>query len=232
MPQMLVGELILDRGLYPRSRESNSHIMELAQALRAGAVFPAVIIDRASRKIVDGVHRTEAARRVHGELALVEVEEREYESDAALFLAAVELNSRHGLRLTPFDQAKVITMSKDLQIDGGLLSQAMSVLADRVQRIESRKTAFADGKQVPIKGIAAHLRGSQLNPAQAASQRQAAGVSVPFLCRQLVLAMENQLVDTASVGTMVRLRELHDLLGSFLAVHVPLQVEETVPEAR
>ena len=99
----LVSGLVLDRELSPRERLGSNHVRQLAEALRAGATFPPIVVQRGTSRVVDGFHRVEAHRRVYGREALVEVVEKEYVDDGELFLDAVRLNAAHGSRLAPYD---------------------------------------------------------------------------------------------------------------------------------
>ncbi|WP_432158847.1 ParB N-terminal domain-containing protein [Streptomyces sp. bgisy153] len=80
------------------SGENEEHIRHLAQC---EAPLPPIIVHRATRRVIDGVHRLRAARlngRTHIDVQFFDGDAKE------AFLLAVERNARHGLPLTRADR--------------------------------------------------------------------------------------------------------------------------------
>jgi len=120
-----VDEIELDNDIYPRTRMSRKHIESYVEALKAGAIFPPIEIqkirikkDDGSNEVktisLDGMHRLDAYRE-YNKLAGVEpVKEIEAEfwkdeildkdeNLVDLMVRAAELNTKHGLRLSQGD---------------------------------------------------------------------------------------------------------------------------------
>lgn len=57
------------------------------------------MIEKKSKRIVDGFHRHRVYSRLYGVDHEVEVVEKTYKNDAALFLDAARYNSAHGLKM-------------------------------------------------------------------------------------------------------------------------------------
>lgn len=78
----------------PRTATDHGHVRALSEA---GDALPPIIIDRATLRVVDGMHRLRAAQRRSAET----IAARYFDGDeSAAFVLAVKLNSEHGLPLT------------------------------------------------------------------------------------------------------------------------------------
>lgn len=90
-----------------------STVAEYADAMEAGAIFPAVVLfhDGTAYFVGDGFHRVEAARQAGRGTILAEVREGSHR-DA--ILAAAGANATHGLRRTNADKRRAVeTLLKD-----------------------------------------------------------------------------------------------------------------------
>jgi hypothetical protein len=103
--------LTLDAELQCRAKGTNkATVAEYAEALRAGAVFPAIVVFRDAKGAVllaDGWHRVEAAR----EAGLTELpaDIREGGRKEALLFSAAS-NATHGLRRTNSDKRRAVML--------------------------------------------------------------------------------------------------------------------------
>jgi len=107
MTQLPVSQFRLDGGTQPRAQLDMLVIHEYAEAMRAGAQFPAVeaVYDGADYWLWDGYHRIEAAKSVWGPVIAVDVNVRQGTRRDAV-LASVEANATHGLRRTNADKRR------------------------------------------------------------------------------------------------------------------------------
>lgn len=122
--------LVLDWGLYPRHEVDGSHVMDLVRALEAGESIPPVIACETTGKVVDGFHRCKANERAFGAEAEVDVEWRQYENEAEMFLDSVRLNARHGQKLTKVDMTRCLLKAGDLHIDPEIIVGALAVTSE------------------------------------------------------------------------------------------------------
>lgn len=60
MRSLNTAELILDYGLYPRHSIDSQHVSYMVESIRAGVALPPVVIDKKSKRVVDGFHRVTA----------------------------------------------------------------------------------------------------------------------------------------------------------------------------
>jgi hypothetical protein len=98
-----------------------------AEAMQAGAVFPAIVVFRdadGEHHLADGHHRVEAARRVG--LAEIDADIRKGDRAAALW-HAVGANARHGLPLTPADRRAAVALALKTWPDKSLQQIAAQV---------------------------------------------------------------------------------------------------------
>jgi len=98
-------DLVLDRALNPRLHGVDQDVVEFYAGIFADVVWPPILVDRATRKLLDGWHRVEAAKRAGiYSLAVQWVEAKEEE----LFALAVKANLGHGIRLSREERFKAI----------------------------------------------------------------------------------------------------------------------------
>ena len=108
--ELSLTSLKINGGTQPREAISDETVLEYAEALRDGAVFPPVVVvrDGANLWLVDGFHRFHAHRRCGRETIAADVREGTLR-DAVLH--SLSANVEHGLRRSNADKRKaVLTM--------------------------------------------------------------------------------------------------------------------------
>jgi hypothetical protein len=229
--QMCAGsELILDHQLYPRCRINDAYVTELAEALQAGATFPPLLVDKKTRKIIDGAHRFLAYQRVYGDSAQVPVNWANCNSEADFIRLAIEANTKHGMRLERVDQRRCVHLLSTYNYP---VAEIAMLLALPVQRVELLKAQVAVAPQrtpqvipgtayVPLKRSVVHLAGQKLSQQQLAGLQSAPGTSYRLLIQQLTEgiqkdllpktpAMLNALADCVSVAVALLQQHLDQL---------------------
>ena len=193
----LISGLVLERGLSPRANMSSNLVRQLAEALRAGVVLPPIVAQKETARVVDGFHRVEAHRRVHGREALIEVLEKDYADEGEMFLDAMRLNSAHGSRLAPYDQLRCVGIAQELSIDPRRVAGALSVRPSYVGELSARRlgTELSTRSPVPLKRTIEHMRGRPLTRAQMEANKKLGGQSQAFYLNQINLLIENGLLD-------------------------------------
>lgn len=183
-----VTKLLFDTTLYPRQDVSSVNINSLCSAIRVGAHLPAVIVDAKSLRIVDGVHRWKAYQKVYGDNHEIECDLREYESEAELFKAAVELNAVHGHQLTPFERAKCLIRLEEFGYTRENAALALrTTLPDAERMLERREAVRDDGTRMVLKGsLADDLRGRKLTRYQSDINERAGGLKITWYINQVI----------------------------------------------
>lgn len=144
-----------DATLYPREHVNQAHVGELVDAIAAGASLPALIVDRASRVIVDGVHRWFAATQMKGPHVRITVQWQDYPDRAAIFEDAIRRNAGHGRRFTPKDRQHAVQMAAALSIAPERLAAAMVLTVDRLNRYRPAPPARAATTTHIVRPVAA-----------------------------------------------------------------------------
>ncbi|KKL28226.1 hypothetical protein LCGC14_2377240, partial [marine sediment metagenome] len=160
MESIELTELVLDWGLYPRTSLDTTNVRMIVQALEAGETMPPLIVDRTTKKIVDGFHRYHAYLTVLPDNGEVEVEFRDYESTGELFTESLRLNARHGRSLTPLDRANALQRGEEFGLTVEQISGALALTVERATALtKSRSATTPSGEPLMLKHTLKHLRG-------------------------------------------------------------------------
>jgi hypothetical protein len=222
MRKRKLSELVLDFDLYPRASIDTHHAAEMLHAVKGGAKLPPIIICRKSKRIVDGFHRQRVYTRLYGPDAEVDVEERNYETDADLFLDAIRYNVGHGLRMDTHDKTKCILRAKELRISATALAGVLHMDPKRIGELKATRVATAATVQapIPLKRTIQHMAGHQLTDGQVKANESLSGMHQLFYVRQIAMLIENDLLDRSNETLMDELGRLAGLLEVALAAKV------------
>jgi hypothetical protein len=212
-----VAELVLDWEIYPRHGLDMTNVRKLVEARRAGMELPPVVVERASKRVVDGFHRVRAELKVGGAEALIGVTWKDYVDDAARFADAMLLNSRHGQGLSSYDRVRCLLLARQLGIPDGETAAHLQITVETAERLVLERTAIGPAAEmVPLKFTDAHLHGRTLTPEQIRGNVAASGKSLAYSAGQILNALENGLVDWSNAGMVVRLETLRQALTAAL----------------
>lgn len=213
-----VASLVLDYTLYPRHHVNDENVRRIMEALRAGVALPAVIADKASKRVADGFHRTIAIQRVGDEQSEIAVEWRAYADNASLLADAISLNAGHGYPLSSWDQARCILLGEEAGLDRPAIAAALHITPDRVDEIKLRKTAISpDTGLTPIKNTLRPFAGKQLTADHMEANKRASGMSPVFYLNQIINLLERDAWDKGDVRIRERLERLYALLREAIA---------------
>ena len=149
--------LILDYDLYPRgSAPDSQHIGYMLDSIVAGIELPPVIVDKKSKRVVDGFHRVKAWHRYFNshkdedktipsyfnshkdEDKTIPIIYKSYRSEGDMFIDAMKYNSAHGRTLTQYDRAHCIIKAEEvfhLSID--VVSKALSITVSKYDKLKT-----------------------------------------------------------------------------------------------
>ena len=60
MTEISISDVVYDETIYPRSEWSQATVNRYAEALNAGDVFPPIVLERSTNRLLDGMHRWQA----------------------------------------------------------------------------------------------------------------------------------------------------------------------------
>ncbi|MFC8270097.1 ParB N-terminal domain-containing protein [Streptomyces cinereoruber] len=143
------------------------HVRLLAES---GTAPPPIIVQRDSLRVIDGVHRAEAARRLGHDT----IEARLFDgTDEDAFVLAVELNSSHGLPLSLGDRTAAATRilmthpawsDRRIARTTGLSPSTVGSLRKRatvqIEHLDSR--TGSDGRDRPVNSTAGRLKAGRV----------------------------------------------------------------------
>ncbi len=222
--KIAIADLVEDMTIYPRQHIDDEHVRRLATALRAGETLPPLVAGKASpHRVTDGFHRKRAHHRVFGPTAHVEVELRDYVSDADMLIDAILMNAIHGKPLDKQDQIRSITMAEaagvtTLRIASALkMSEAeVTTLSVRVAMAPTEAENNIPGTtRVALKGSMLHLAGQHLSRERAEVQASMPGSPLLVASRQLYQAVTFDIANRNDKRLMESLRMLRDALVDY-----------------
>lgn len=223
MKEHKLSDLIVDYTIYPRNEVDRHHVSVIQLAIEGGAEVPPLVIEASTKRIVDGVHRYRAYKRIYGDdnpEAAVTCIEKEYKNDAALFLDAMRYNASHGRSLTRFDRTHCVIMAKQLRVSEKDIAKVLHVPPSEIKRIVADRSAMFDneGKQTltPIKGTIKHKAGATLTDEQVTCNKKLGGMDQTFYVNQIILLIENDLLNHDDEELMSKLAVLAKLLNGLL----------------
>ena len=217
MKKMKAAELVLDFGLYPRNNVDEHNVKNLVDALAAGTELPPVIIDRKSKRVVDGFHRVRAHLRLFGDNAEIDVITKNYKNDAELFLDAMRYNASHGAKLDTCDRTHCVIIAERLSIPLDAVAGALHMPERNLGALRNDRTAQGPGGlAVALKRTNRHFAGLQLTKVQEEANRRSSGMNQVFYVNQIIDLIESKLLDTEDKKLLGRLRDLHGLLEGLL----------------
>ena len=185
-----VSEILIDWNLWPRAEVGDldsTHIQRLKDAISAGAKLPPVIVSKTDYRLIDGFHRVKAYQDLFKEKAEIEAELKTYHSEAEMFIDSIRYNSKHGMPLTPKDRAHVILKARKFQIDAAILSDALGMEKERIQRLFDHRTAkLKDGRTIVLPHGASKLAGQTLDDTQAHFAKTSNG-TLPIVHARILL---------------------------------------------
>lgn len=203
----------VDEDLYPRFSQDDSIKSAYAEAMRAGAEFPPVVVDQHGR-LIDGVHRL-GAYDING-VKVIPVERVKVKDDLDLFRRAMTANAHHGRRYTSIDYAHIVLKGRKLGLADEEIAPLVYVTPGFLEDVTRDWFALNTKKeQVAIKRTIKHMKGRKLTDDQVAANQRLGGMQPGFYINQIMLLMDNDLIDTENPKIMEKLRELQESLGRF-----------------
>lgn len=220
-----LAELVEDMAVYPRHAVDDVHVSKLVKALEVGETFPPLVADKKSKKLSDGWHRTRAYRRVLGPEGVVDVELRDYASDAELLLDAIVMNATHGRPLDKIDQIRCVVLCENAGVDSARIAVAMKISVHDVEKLEIRVATVPTGStgtipgtiRIAMKRPVRHLSGTTLTQRQADAQQSVPGTSYLLLADQLYDAVTLDMANREDEHLMEKLRALRDALVTYFS---------------
>lgn len=216
MRKIPVAQLTEDFSLYPRQSVDSQHITEMVAAMESGAEMPPITIDKKSKRIIDGFHRSRAASRIDPDNAEIMCIEKSYRTVAAMFEDAMRLNAGHGRRLTAVDKTHCAVKAQELGVDPEIVSGVLHIDTSKLGKLTVNRTAKYGKQVISLKRPMKHLSGTKLTKQQYEANSGAAGNDQRFLVNQLLSFVQSDSIDTEDQKLMDSLEKLREALNGML----------------
>lgn len=218
--ELPLAALVEDLTIYPRHAVDPHHIASLVDAIRAGNTLPPIIVEKGTNRIVDGMHRARALRKVLGENGTVAAITKEYATEADLLLDAISMNASHGRKLDRMDQARAVLLAEAAGVSVQAISVVLHMPEEKVQQLRIR-VAYTEpgGPPVVLKRPAAHLSGKILTEEQRHAHQSMPGTSLLLTARQLRISLESGIANSEDGKLRLELVALQGALGDWLVAH-------------
>jgi hypothetical protein len=211
--KMPIAKLVLDFAFYPRTSIDEQRVSKYADAWRANESFPPVVVSRGDWRVIDGFHRIRGLEKALGKEATIEVEVRDYKTDADRYMDSVALNARHGLSLNSLDLARCIILAKDFGIEEEKFRLAAGITEAKHERLVKQKLAERkDGTSIPIKRTFAQFAGTQVSKKIEQANDRASGLPQRWYVDQLLNIIDSGGLDVADEELMRKIEKLRAAL--------------------
>jgi len=211
-----LSKLVLDYKFYPRQHLNSYHVNEIMEALKAGAHLPPIKANKSSFTVVDGWHRIEAFRRLWGDDTQIEVDLKEYASEAEMFQDSIRLNASHGQALSAMDEAHCLAKAKEFQLEPAVVATLLNITMERAEELVSNRMAISADGPIVLKGSTAFLAGRRLTHEQVDYNRKAGGLHPTFYINQVISMLESNSVNWDDTKIVSALKKLAGILPAEL----------------
>lgn len=199
-------------------------VSKYAQAMKAGAQFPPLLLEEKTNRVVCGNNRYFAYKSAFDPDYEITVEFRRFKDDAEIIRVAAKDNSTHGAQMDTWDCKRIASR---LIGYGDTPEQIAEVLSIPVKKIETwsgmnvivigNKAKGVKTEALPVKNSLSHMAGQKIKAADyEAHSRSDLGTPVKNLAAMITRHIKSGLINTEDHKTMENLTALHSALGELL----------------
>ena len=191
-----------------------------AEAMRAGSIFPPIIIDQKNR-LVCGHNRFNAYRRVFGPDYEVSCEISKFKNDVDLIIQAAGDNARHGKPLSTWDKKCVSLRLKKHGIKPEKISSVLGVRVDKIMEWAGMAVVVISPdntrEEKPLKRGNEHLAGTKVKEQDYKEHEiYDMGVNIIFHAEKILSVLRRDGWVSGDDRTYSILKELHHELSDYL----------------
>lgn len=213
--------IMLDPSIHVREIDPFT-VSKYAQAMREGTVFPPLVLESKTNRIVCGNHRYTAYKRVFDPDFEVPVEFVKFKSEAEIIRMAARDNASHGRPLDTWDMKRVALRLKDLGDTPEEIARTLSVPVRKISEWAGM-TVVVIGKNgksryvAPVKRGLEHMAGKEIKTdVYEAHKAHDPGNSVRSLAAVITRHINAGLIDVDDSKTMANLGDLYEALKKII----------------
>ncbi len=212
-----VGDLVIDEKLTELRPINIYFVSRYRQAIRHGAVFPPMIVEKGSNRVVSGNHRLTTYLEEFGEDHEVEVIEKNFKDEAAVIRCFAEENSKHGNPLSGYSQKYITQKLLEYGDDPETVARVLNIPVKKVQNLGGMNfVVVGQGKKKerkPMKHGLEHKAGSTVKAkVYETHKKHDRGVPAKTQADQLTRWINNGWIDTEDENTINSLWDLYAAL--------------------
>ena len=220
--KVALASLIFDGTVYPRHSVDMSHVADIARAIEAGQEIPLPVVERKTKRIVDGWHRCKAYQKILGRGGEIEADLRSYPDELTLLKDAVRLNSGQGRKLDQQDRTRSAIMLEQAGMPVTEIADTLRTTENRVRELLVRVVLVrpkggGDPERQPAKPVTYPASGAgprELSEAQYQVMQSSNGHRTAQTVTQLTAELESGVTDLTAPGLPGKLWRLHDVIAS------------------
>ena len=216
-----VGGLKIDEKLTQIRPVNLVFVSRYRQAYRQGSIFPLIIIQKGTKRIVSGNHRVTALLQEYGKDHTIEVFEKEYKNELEILSDFAKENANHGNAISDFTKRKLTAALVKENATPEFIASLFNISVRRVEQLGEGmiKVVIGSGKTEEVVDKPAKHGFTPEKPIKETDykehERKDRGFTVIQQTSQLVRWLEKDLI-THNPKNMAALTQLQGALEKFL----------------
>ncbi|MFH1394929.1 MAG: hypothetical protein ABIH09_02095 [Candidatus Omnitrophota bacterium] len=130
-----LGDIIIDPSYQIRMKINLYSIAQYANAMKNGDIFPPIIIEKKTGKLVCGFTRLEAYQQVFPPDTMVPAVYVDFKNDCERILFAAKDNNTHGQQLSTWDRKNIIDRLVKVGASAEYISRELNWKIDKVEKV-------------------------------------------------------------------------------------------------
>jgi len=218
-----IDKVVCIERLYPRNQVNWMTVYDYQQSIRAGAVFPPIIVAlfQGSYVLVDGWHRLEAYKRNKEEYIPVNILKRLSEEE--IYVEAIRRNIAHGRQFSQQEKAEIVLRLRDMRMPIATISSLIQIPTDKMERFMSERLVnVATGEEVITKAPLKYLAGRKLKLGKDEFddvQSVFESHSQTSLLDEVITLLSKGLLNFKNAKVKIRILTIYKLIGKLIKKH-------------
>jgi hypothetical protein len=188
----------------------------MKNAALAGETFPEIIADRASKRIVSGLHRKTLYEQLYGADYETEIDLRDFADENEMFLVAVAENAAHGMGYSTYDRRKILVEAERRGIAKDVIASAIKMPVTQAEKrlVDGSafvKTAAGGRERVALHTSMKPLHGQDLTQSQEDANSRS-GMKTEYHVESLILLLRSNVLQWGSKKSKAAILSLHEEL--------------------
>lgn len=216
-----ISDLVIDPKLIELRPINLFYVDRYRKAMRVGSVFPSIIIEEGTNRVISGNHRVSAYLDEYGGDHVVAAIAETFPDEATVIRRFAEENTRHGMPLSNISRKAIVHALFKLGDSPENIAAILDIPVRQVKNLGDMVVLVVGkgkkGEMKPIKYGLGHMAGQKITPKQYEEHRKAdRGVPIGMLARQIQRWIDNGWVDMTDMTTLSVLTDLYESLGKLM----------------